>query len=114
MNCDDETGCFCLVQMYSGGCDTFMWRDQYMRHLSGMVLVEQERREDCTVKLSSGKEVVFQVDQHVLDHLAVMNTSLDQINKSIRKSTAADEKFKMLVVALFCLLVGICIGRIGN
>ena len=98
--------------MYSEGCNTFMWKDQYKSHLSGMHPVEQERRDEpfkCPVKL---------IDHHILQQLAAMKTSLDQMNdqitKSIQKSSAADEKLKIIVVSFFFLLVGIYIGKIGN
>ena len=89
-----------------------MWKDQYKSLLSGMHLVEQKRRDepfDCPVKL---------IDYHVLQQLAAMKTSLDQINdqitKLIQKSSAADDKLKIFVVAFIFLLVGMYIGKIGN
>lgn len=82
----DETECFIFVQIYSMGCDTFMWKDQYLRHLSGMHVVEPEKW------FSTGMEMVFQVDHRVLENLAVIKSSLDQMDMSIRKSIAADEK----------------------
>ena len=54
------------------------------------------------------------VEDHVLAHLAEMNKLLDQINKSILRSAAADEKFKMVLLAFLFLLIGIFIAKIGN
>ena len=80
--------------------------------LSAMHPVEQGRRDDhfdCPVKL---------IDHHVLQELAAIKTSLhqidDQITKLIQKSSAADDKLKIFVVAFIFLLVGIYIGKIGN
>lgn len=100
--------------MYSGECDTFMWKDQYLSHLSGLHPVGHQRRD--------GNEVVFTVDHRVLEqHFAVMKssldqikTSLDEINNSLRKATSGDEKLKMVVVAFVFLLLGICIEKIVN
>ena len=98
---DVEVGLYVLVQPYSKECDTFMWKDQYKRLLSGMHPVEHERR-----------------DNHVFEQLAAIKTSLDQMNdqitKSIQKSSAADEKLKVIVVAFIFFLVGVYIGKVGN